>query len=488
MTVVAAEPTFRTIIGLEVHAQVSTSSKMFCSCSAEYASAPPNTHVCPVCMGLPGALPVINRAAIETVIRTGLALGCQISEYSKLDRKNYFYPDLPKGYQISQYDLPLCVDGRLTFVSEGRERQAGITRVHIEEDTGRLLHRDDAGSDISLVDLNRSGVPLMEIVGEPDLSSPLEARDYLEALRQVLRYIGASSGNMEEGAFRCDANISTRTVDGRIVGEKVEIKNMNSFRAVERALAYEEERQRSILAAGGRVPQETRGWVDGRGVTVGQRTKESAHDYRYFPEPDLPPLAVDPAIVDAIRQQMPELPAARRARFVTDYHLSSAEAHLLTAERETADFFESAVAGDRSPKRAKTIANWLLNDVFGLQRERNLAADRFPLTAEQLSQLVDLVEAGAVTGTGAKAILAAIQPGEDARSVAERLDVLTVDDVDSIRAAAEAAISANPSVVADYKGGKTAALGRLIGETMRATGGRGKPDTVRSVLESLLSD
>lgn len=408
---------FRTVIGLEVHAQVLTQSKMFCRCSADYASATPNTHVCPVCMGLPGALPVINRKAIESVIRTGLALGCTIPGFCKFDRKNYFYPDLPKGYQVSQYDMPLCVDGSLTFISEGVDKKAGITRVHMEEDTGRLLHRDDAGQNVSLVDLNRSSIPLMEIVGEPDLTSPAEARDYLIALRQILRYIGASTGNMEEGAFRCDANISTRTVDGSIVGNKVEIKNMNSFRAVERALAYEEERQREVLRNGGTIPQETRGWVDARGVTVSQRTKESAHDYRYFPEPDLPPLTIEAAFVDELKKALPELPAARRSRFARQFHLGETEAELLTLERETADYFEAAL-GDRSgAERPRQISNWLLNDVFGLQRERGLRFDQFPIEATQLGGLVDLVESGDLTGRGAKELLTGIEPGEDRKSV-----------------------------------------------------------------------
>lgn len=479
---------FRTVIGLEVHAQVLTQSKMFCRCSADYASAQPNTHVCPVCMGLPGALPVINRAAIESVIRTGLALGCTVPPYSKFDRKNYFYPDLPKGYQVSQYDLPLCLDGSLTFLSEGVEKTAGITRVHMEEDTGRLLHREQDGESVSLVDLNRSGVPLMEIVGEPDLSSPAEARDYLIALRQILRYIGASTGNMEEGAFRCDANISTRTVDGSIVGEKVEIKNMNSFRAVERALIYEEERQREILADGGTIPQETRGWVDARGVTVSQRTKESAHDYRYFPEPDLPPLTIEATFVDDLRAALPELPRARRARFAEQYRLGPSEVELLTLERETADFYEAAIGTNDSKDRPKHVSNWLLNDIFGLQRERGLRADEFPIEAGQLSALIDLVDTGDLTGRGAKDLLANIRPGENARAAAERLDLISVGDIDVIREAALGIIAANPAVVADYRGGKKAAIGRLMGETIRATGGKGRPDTVRTVLEELLSE
>jgi aspartyl-tRNA(Asn)/glutamyl-tRNA(Gln) amidotransferase subunit B len=339
---------------------------------------------------------------------------------------------------------------------------------------------------LSFVDLNRSGVPLMEIVGEPDLTSPAEARDYLIAMRQILRYIGSSTGNMEEGAFRCDANISTRSVDGSIVGEKVEIKNMNSFRAVERALLYEEERQRALLTRGESIPQETRGWVENKGITVSQRTKESAHDYRYFPEPDLPPLTIEASFVDRVQASLQELPAARRARFVKEYGLGPSEAELLTLERETADYFEQTVGGTR--ERSKQVSNWLLNDVFGLQRERGLPVDRFPIEPAQLAGLVALVESGDLTGRGGKDLLAGIQPGEDARRAAERLNLISVGDSDVIRAAAVATIAANPAAAADFRGGKQAAIGRLMGETIRATGGRGRPDAVRAVLEELLSE
>ncbi|MBA3275024.1 MAG: Asp-tRNA(Asn)/Glu-tRNA(Gln) amidotransferase subunit GatB, partial [Chloroflexia bacterium] len=295
LVALAVETGYKTVIGLEVHAQVLSRSKMYCGCSADYANAEPNTHVCPVCLGLPGALPVMNRTAIDIVMRTGLALNCTIPDFCKLDRKNYVYPDLPKGYQISQYDLPLCVEGAITFEVNGEPVTAGITRVHIEEDTGRLLHEESFDGSATLVDLNRSGVPLMEIVGDPDLRSPEEAREYLVALRRILRYIGASTGNMEDGAFRCDANISIRAHDESYIGPKVEIKNMNSYRAVERALRFEEVRQREVVAAGGVLIQETRGWSEARGVTLAQRTKEQAQDYRYFPEPDLPPLTTDDA-------------------------------------------------------------------------------------------------------------------------------------------------------------------------------------------------
>ncbi|HEY7034440.1 MAG TPA: Asp-tRNA(Asn)/Glu-tRNA(Gln) amidotransferase subunit GatB [Thermomicrobiales bacterium] len=483
----AAATEFDTIIGLEVHAQLLTRSKMYCGCSADYAAAPPNTHVCPVCLGLPGALPVINRAAIETCVLTGLALNCDIPPFSKLDRKNYVYPDLPKGYQISQYDLPLCVGGTLTFESGGETRQAGITRVHIEEDTGRLLHRTaEDGAEVSLVDLNRSGVPLMEIVGEPDLRSPEEARDYLIALRQILRYIGASTGNMEEGAFRCDANVSTRAVDGSIVGAKVEIKNMNSFRAIERALRFEEQRQREVLAAGDRVPQETRGWVEARGVTVSQRTKEQAHDYRYFPEPDLPPITIGSDIVASVKSRLPEMPVTRRDRFVQAFVLGAAEATLLTAERRVADYFEEVVGPTASKDDGRSAANWILNDLFGLQRARGLPPDELPLSTTQLRELIAAVRSGDITVRAAKELLPQMARGESPRDAAARLNLLSLDDDATLRQAVGDTLAAFPAAVADYRNGKTAAIGRLIGETIKRTGGRAKPEAVRELLEHAL--
>jgi len=480
---------FKTTIGLEVHAQLLTQSKMYCGCSARYADAAPNTHVCPVCLGLPGALPVLNRATIEFGLLTGLALDSETPAFCKLDRKNYVYPDLPKGYQISQYDLPLCVGGALAFASGGETVRAGVTRVHVEEDTGRLVHRAGAaGGEVSLVDLNRSGVPLMEIVGEPDLHSPEEARDYLIALRQLLRYIGASTGNMEEGAFRCDANISIRPVGQTELGAKVEIKNMNSFRAVERALRFEESRQRAALAGGERIEQETRGWDDARGQTLPQRTKEQAHDYRYFPEPDLPPLAIHAAMVEAVRARLPELPAARRQRFASAFGLGPDDAETLTAERAVADVYEAALGAAPTPERARATANWLINDLMGLQRLRGLPPEQLPLSADQLRDLVDALAAGELTGRAAKELLPQIAPGEPPRAAATRLNLLSLDDAGAVRGAAMAAIAALPAAVADYRGGKTAALGRLIGETIKGTGGRAKPDEVRRLLEELLRD
>ena len=476
---------YETVIGLEVHAQLLTKSKMYCGCSARYADAPPNTLVCMVCGGFPGALPALNEAAIEAAILTGIALNCTIPPYCKLDRKNYFYPDLPKGYQISQFDLPLAVGGHLEFESGGQTRQTGITRVHVEEDTGRLVHRTGAdGVDVSLVDLNRSGVPLMEIVGEPHLHSPEEARDYLTALRQILRYIGVSTGNMEEGAFRCDANISLRENNGPL-GAKVEVKNMNSFRAVERALRFEQNRQLDVLRRGGRVEQETRGWVEDRGVTVAQRTKEQAHDYRYFPEPDLPPLAISQEMVADLASRLPELPAHRRARFTEQYGIGASEAVLLTAERDVADFYETVATSDGTD-RARLAANWIVNDLAGLQRARGLPPERLPVSAQQLQALLGALDSGKLSGRAAKELLPQLGEGEAVLTAAARLDLLVLGEEAVIRDAVLEAMEAFPAAVRDFRGGKTAAIGRLIGETIRRTGGRASPDQVRRVLEEEL--
>src|SRR5579864_7985624 len=401
---ISATTDFEVVIGLEVHAQLLTKSKMFCACSTDYANAAPNTHVCPICMGMPGVLPVINEQAVAYTIMTALALNCTIPEYSKFDRKNYPYPDLMKGYQISQYDIPLSRNGYLLIEHEGHTKRIGITRVHLEEDTARLLHREG----YSLVDINRSGTPLMEIVSEPDIRSPLEARLYMQKLREILVYLGVSSGRMEEGSLRCDANISVRPRGQQKLGVKTEIKNMNSFRAVERALAYEAQRQIELLRAGRTISQETRGWVETKGITVPQRSKEQAHDYRYFPEPDLPPLVIDPAWVEELRASLPELPDARRARYMRDYGLSSQDANTLTEDKALGDYFEQVVAAS-SPQnragRAKAAANLTLNDVARLLKAHSTDISHIQLTPAASANLLDLLDANRITGKQAKDIV-----------------------------------------------------------------------------------
>jgi len=485
---------YEIVIGLEVHSQLLTASKMFCRCPANYANAAPNTHCCPICMGFPGMMPVINRKAVEYTIMTALALNCEIPDFSKFDRKNYFYPDLPKGYQISQYDIPLSRNGYVTFTHDGQEKRVGITRVHLEEDTGRLLHVNEGGDPHTLVDLNRSGVPLMEIVSEPDMRSPEEARLYMEKLRSILIYLGVSSGKMEEAALRCDANISVRPRGQSAFGVKTEIKNMNSFRAVERALAYEAVRQVEELRAGRRIVQATRGWVEERGVTVLQRVKENSDDYRYFPEPDLPPLVVSRAWVDEIRARMPELPDAKRARFVADYGLSAYDAEQLTAERALADYFENTLKigqpyadSAAMQTRAKAVANWTLGDLRALLNADARDITASPITPQGLADLLTLVERGAISGKQAKDVLEkAYASGAQPAEVVKREGVSQISDTGELDGIVAEVIAANPKPVEDYRAGKTSALQFLVGQVMKRTKGRAKPDSVMPIIERQL--
>ncbi|MFC1864415.1 Asp-tRNA(Asn)/Glu-tRNA(Gln) amidotransferase subunit GatB, partial [Chloroflexota bacterium] len=415
---------YETIIGLEVHAQLRTKSKMFCRCSTDYANTPPNTHVCPVCLGMPGVLPTINRQAVEYTIMTALALNCPISEYTKFDRKNYPYPDLMKGYQISQYDAPVGNQGWFTIEVNGQKKRAGIIRVHLEEDVAKLLHRTSPdGETYSLVDVNRSGVPLMEVVGEPDLRSPEEARQYLIKLHSILQYLDVSTANMEEGSFRCDANISIRPENKPEPLAKVEVKNMNSFKAVYRALEYEVKRQTKAAEEGKKLVQETRGWVEQEGVTVSQRSKEYAHDYRYFPEPDLPPLLLNQDRVEEIRSRLPELPEARRDRFVAEYGLPLYDADLLTGSKVMAAYFEDCLKTEtpRSlplTKRAKTVSNWLLGEFSRLLNATNSEISESRVSPVQLCQLLGLIEKGSVSGSSAKQVYEEMfNTGKDAAEI-----------------------------------------------------------------------
>jgi aspartyl-tRNA(Asn)/glutamyl-tRNA(Gln) amidotransferase subunit B len=476
-------------IGLEVHAQILTESKMFCGCSAEYWAAAPNTHVCPTCMGLPGALPVTNRVAVERAILTGLALNCRIQSDNVISRKNYFYPDLPSSYQRSQYDDPLCVGGWVEIPGDQGPKRVGITRVHIEEDTGKLTHAPDGSS---LIDFNRSSVPLMEIVSEPEIGSPEEARRYFQKLRQVLMWIGVNIGDMEKGSLRCDANISVRPRSQKEYGAKVEIKNMNSFRAVERALAYEIERQVSELEAGRTIPQSTRGWNEAASKTELQRVKESSEDYRYFPEPDIPPLQVAPEWAEELRARLPELPDARRARFMADYELSAYDAETLTAERAVADYFERAVAAGRAAGATpKEIANWCSGELFRLLNDTGeTLADVEPrFRPEYIGEVYDLLSRGTITRTTAKEVFeASFRSGQPPAQIVAERGLAQIGAGDALIALAREIVAANPKVAQDYRAGKATAIKFLVGQIMKATKGQANPQAAQAALEAELQE
>lgn len=490
---------FEPVIGLEVHVQLRTRSKMFCGCAADYQTSQPNSRVCPVCLALPGSLPVINRRAVEFAIMTGLALNCRIARTTKFDRKNYPYPDLMKGYQISQYDMPICEGGWLEVPPAqpgAPPHRVRITRVHMEEDVAKLMHVGGPQGH-ALMDVNRSGVPLMEIVSEPDIESSAQAEAYITQLQSTIRYLGVSTANMEDGSFRCDANISLRPKGTSALGAKVEVKNMNRVRAVGRALEYEVARQTDVLSKGGRIEQETRGWVDDREVTVSQRSKEQAHDYRYFPEPDLPPLEIDPAWVEEIRARLPELALARKQRLISEYGLSEYDASLLTSVKDTADYFQAVVDARPSgadPKPfAKETANWIngeFNRLMSSQHETRRAAgapqaDSPAALAEpeatrvqpaHLASLVAMFQERSISNAAAKQVLAAMfESGRDPASIVEELGLRKVSDTGSLEPSVEQAIASNPAAVDDYLKGKEAAIRFLVGQVMRASKGRADP-------------
>jgi aspartyl-tRNA(Asn)/glutamyl-tRNA(Gln) amidotransferase subunit B len=487
---------YETIIGLEVHAQLLTKSKMYCRCSTDYASAPPNTHVCPVCLGMPGVLPTINQQAVEYTAMTALALNCTISDYTKFDRKNYPYPDLMKGYQISQYDAPIGHGGWLNIEVDGETRKIGITRVHLEEDVAKLLHRTPTNDEsYSLVDVNRSGVPLMEIVGEPDLRSPEEARQYLIKLRTILQYLGVSTGNMEEGSFRCDANISIRPKGEAESLAKAEIKNMNSFKAVYLALEYEAKRQRQRTDEGKKLTQETRGWVENKGITVAQRSKEYAHDYRYFPEPDLPPLALSRKWVEEIRAKLPELPEARRERFIAEYKLPYYDANLLTSSKLMADYFEACMKlpphDDLRLKHARPIANWIIGEFTRLLNATNTDVSFMgrKVSPEQLYSLIRLIESGAVSNLNAKEVFEEMfNTGGSAEEIIKQRGLSQISDTKQLEETVLNVINSNPKAVADYKAGKQQSVKFLMGQVMRTSGGRANPKLVIELLEKKLEE
>ncbi|MBI4337714.1 MAG: Asp-tRNA(Asn)/Glu-tRNA(Gln) amidotransferase subunit GatB [Chloroflexi bacterium] len=482
------------VIGLEVHAQLLTRSKMFCACPADYQDAPPNTRVCPVCLGMPGTLPVINKRAVEFVITTGLALNCSIAEHTQFDRMNYPYPDLMKGYQISQYANPIAHHGWLELDSDDGTR-VGITRVHLEEDVAKLMHvHDPSGEVYSLVDVNRSGVPLMEVVSEPDMRTPSQARQYLLKLRTILQYTGVSTGDMEKGSFRCDANVSVRPRGSSAMMPKVEVKNMNSFRSVARALEYEIARQVQAVESGGRIVQETRGWLEDKAITISQRTKEYAHDYRYFPEPDLPPLLISRQWVGQVQQQLPELPDARCQRFMEQYGLGKYDASQLTAAKDTADFFESCLRrrpleGEALRARAKAAANWTVAELGRLLNQSNIELGQAHVSPEGIMELIDLVEAHTISSTQAKEVFEEhFASGKAPRQVVQERGLVQVSDREAVLPAVQQAIAANPQAVTDYLGGKETAIRFLVGQVMKLTKGKANPGLATALLKEKLEE
>lgn len=475
---------YEPVIGLEVHCQLLTESKIFCGCPTRFGR-PPNTSVCPVCLGLPGVLPVLNGRAVEFALRASLALNCTINGYSTFARKNYFYPDLPKGYQISMYDQPLAEHGYLDIDPAGAGRRIGITRIHMEEDAGKLLHEgfpDSARR--SYVDLNRTGVPLIEIVSEPDLRSPREAHDYFSQIREILVSIGVTDGNMEEGSLRCDANVSLRVSGTSELGTKAELKNLNSFRFVQSALEYEIERQTAVLEAGDKVVQETRLYDVAEGRTCAMRSKEEEHDYRYFPEPDLLPLQVDDAWIESIRRDLPELPAARRARFAAEFRLKEKEIATLTSDGHLADYFEAVAAASGNPQAA---ANWVLTEVLRKTNELKIEIAAVPLQAARLGSLIRLVDDGTISGKIAKEVFEAVfETDADPAAYVKDKGLTQVSDESALNEAIEAAIERNPNQLAQYRAGKTALLGYFVGQVMKATGGVANPTLVNRLLKKRL--
>ncbi len=473
---------YEPVIGLEVHVQLQTKSKIFCGCSTKFGASP-NTNTCPVCLGLPGSLPVLNHAALKLAVRAALAFNCQIAERLKFDRKNYFYPDLPKAYQISQYDKPVSFKGFLNVtLKSGDKKRIGITRAHMEEDAGKLLHDQH---DDTLVDYNRTGTPLLEIVSEPDIRTPEEAYAYLTQLKAILEYAEVSDCNMQEGSLRCDANVSIRPVGEAKFGTRAEIKNLNSFKAVQKAIEYEMVRQAEVLDGGGKVVQETRLWNDEKGKTFTMRSKEEAHDYRYFPEPDLVPFTISRETVEEIRKTLPELPEARRYRFKERYKLSDYDADTLVSEKKLANFYEETVKSVKDPKLA---ANWLLSELLGHFNARKLSIESSPVNPKALGELVSLIENATVSGKIAKdVLLEMIDSGKTAGEIVKEKGLVQITDTGALEAVVAQVIQENEKVANDYRGGKKEALGFLVGQVMRLSKGKANPGIVNQLLAKKLS-
>lgn len=476
---------YEAVIGLEVHTELQTTTKIFCSCRTSFG-ADPNTNVCPVCLGLPGVLPVLNKKVLEYAVRAGLALNCEISRFSKFDRKNYYYPDLPKNFQTSQFDLPICEHGYLDVEVEGEKRRIRITRAHMEEDAGKLVHHGTSitDSDYSLVDYNRTGTPLLEIVSEPDMRSAKEAVAYMEKMRAILQYVGISDCRMEEGSLRCDANVSVRPVGQKELGTKTEIKNINSFKGVERAIEYEAMRQAELLEDGGKVVQETRTWDEKEGVTKSMRTKEEANDYRYFPEPDLVPFTVSDEYIENIRKSLPELPDARKERYMKEFGLSSEDAVFMTNDKATADYFEAAVDAGADPK---ACVNWLMGEFASQLSTDGIEIAKAPVSAENLAALLKLISKGTISGKIAKKVFATMwKEGGNPEEIVKAQGLIQISDTAELSKLVDEVVGKNPKAVEDFKAGKKKAVGALVGQIMKATKGKANPRVINELLNKKL--
>lgn len=474
---------FETIIGLEIHAELSTNAKIYCGCTTEFGGEP-NTHCCPICTGMPGTLPVLNEKVVEYAVKAGLAMNCSIAGYSKQDRKNYFYPDLPKAYQISQFDLPLCVDGHVDIDVNGQTKRIGITRIHIEEDAGKLLH--DQWETGTLADFNRCGVPLIEIVTEPDLRSPEEAKVFLETVKSILQYIDVSDCKMQEGSLRCDVNLSVRTKDGSKWTNRTEMKNLNSFSAAYKAMEYEEKRHRKLIEEGNMPAcKESRKWDDAKGASFFMRKKEEAHEYRYFPEPDVPPIVLEREYIEKIKKSLPELPEARKKRYIEQYGLPAYDAWLLTTSKVLSEFFEEAV--NRS-NNAKAVSNWIMGDMMRIMKEKGMEVEDIPFPADHLAKLVGLIDNGTISGTiGKKVFEEMFDTGKDPEDIVKEKALVQVSDESELINLVRKVIEENPQSVQDFRSGKDKAFGFLVGQAMRASQGKANPQVINKLLRDELN-